>query len=50
MPIHQFVGGGPTPEQATLTIIDATVADGKASMQIQVTDTNGHILFKKLFA
>jgi hypothetical protein len=26
------------------------VADGKASMQIQVTDTNGHILFQKLFA
>jgi len=50
MPIHQFVGGGPTPEQATLTIIDATVADGKASMQIRVTDTNGHILFQQLFA
>jgi len=29
MPVHQFVGGGPKPEQATLTIIDAALANGK---------------------
>jgi hypothetical protein len=50
MPVHQFVGGGPKPEQATLTIIDAALANGKASMQIQITNLQSEVLFKEAFA
>jgi acid phosphatase type 7 len=52
MPVHQFVGGGPKPEQATLTIIDAALANGKASMQmqIQITNLQSDVLFKQAFA
>jgi predicted phosphodiesterase len=49
MPVHQFVGGGPRPEQATLTLVDAALAKGKASMQIQVTDLQGGVLHKHAF-
>ncbi len=49
MPLHQFVGGGPNPEQATLTTIDATAANGKASMHIQITNLKGDVLFAQAF-
>ena len=49
MPVHQFVGGGPKPKQATLTIIDATLVNGKASMQIQITNLQGDVMFKQTF-
>ena len=48
MPVHQFVGGG--PEQPTLTLIDAALIHGKASMEIQITDLQGEVLFKQTFA
>jgi predicted phosphodiesterase len=49
MPVHQFVGGGPDPEQATLTLIDAALIHDKASMQIQIIDLKGEVLFKQNF-
>ena len=49
MPVHQFVGGGPKPEQATLTTIDATLTKGKASMQIQITNLQNEVLFNQTF-
>jgi len=49
MPVHQFVGGGPKPEQATLTTIDATLTKSKASMQIQITNLENEVLFKQTF-
>jgi predicted phosphodiesterase len=48
MPVHQFVGGG--PEQPTLTLIDAALTHGKASMEIQITDLHSEVLFKQTFA
>ncbi|NKB71623.1 MAG: hypothetical protein GKR89_31500 [Candidatus Latescibacteria bacterium] len=50
MPVHQFVGGGPQPEQATVTIIDAALTNSKASMQIQIANLQSDILFKQAFA
>ncbi|MDX2455298.1 metallophosphoesterase, partial [Desulfosarcina sp.] len=50
MQVHQFVGGGPEPEEATLTIIDAALANGKASMQIQVTNLQSDVIFIQEFA
>jgi acid phosphatase type 7 len=50
MPVHQFVGGGPKPEQATLIIIDAAQANDVATLQIQITDLQGRVLFKQAFA
>ena len=50
MPVHQFVGGGPKPEQATLIIIDAALANDKATLQIQITDLQGRVMFKQAFA
>ncbi|TWT82686.1 Calcineurin-like phosphoesterase [Planctomycetes bacterium CA13] len=44
MPILQFVGGGPRPEHATLTIIDAAQADGKQSLHIRIVDLQGNLL------
>jgi acid phosphatase type 7 len=49
MPVHQFVGGGPEPEQATLTLIDVVLTHGKASMQIQITDLHNKVLFQHDF-
>ncbi|MBT4139072.1 MAG: hypothetical protein HOE48_14225 [Candidatus Latescibacteria bacterium] len=49
MPVHQFVGGGRELEQATLTLIDATLTHGKASMQIQVANLQNEVLFKQAF-
>ncbi|MDZ8120000.1 metallophosphoesterase family protein [Pontiella agarivorans] len=50
MPVHQFIGGGPKPEQATLTLIDAQLINDQASMLIQITDLHGRVLFKQSFA
>jgi hypothetical protein len=50
MPVHQFVGGGPKPEQATLTTIDAALTKDKASMQIQITNLQSEVLFKQTFS
>ena len=50
LPVHQFVGGGPDPEQATLTFIDATLINGEPSMQIQITNLQNDELFKQNFA
>ena len=43
-PIHQFVGGGPQPSSATLTIIDAESAGDTATLQIRVVDLAGRRL------
>lgn len=43
MPVWQFVGGGPKPQQATLTIIDAKQAGNKAEMNIRITDLSGEV-------
>ncbi len=43
-PILQFVGGGPKPEQATLTVIDAVKDRGRQSLDIRIVDLQGNVL------
>ncbi len=47
MPILQFVGGGPKPEQATLTIIDAINEGDKQSLDIRIVDLQGKSLHQQ---
>jgi len=49
MPVHQFVGGGPEPDQATVTLIDASVDHGKTTMVIQILNLQGEVLFQQDF-
>jgi predicted phosphodiesterase len=44
MPILQFVGGGPKPAQATLTVIDARQGREKQSLDIRIVDLRGNVL------
>ncbi|TWU48555.1 Calcineurin-like phosphoesterase [Rubripirellula tenax] len=44
MPILQFVGGGPKPEQATLTVIDAEQDGSQQSLDIRIVDLHGKVL------
>lgn len=44
MPILQFVGGGPKPDQATLTIIDASDDGNQKSLVIRIVDLDGKVL------
>ena len=43
MPVLQFVGGGPKPEQATLTVIDAQQDDETRSLDIRIVDLEGRL-------
>lgn len=43
-PIHQFVGGGPQPPRATLTIIDADATSGDPKLEIRIVDLAGNTL------
>ncbi len=47
MPVSQFVGGGPKPEQATLTVIDSKQGDSRAELDIRIVDLNGKLLHRK---
>ncbi|WP_417747205.1 metallophosphoesterase family protein [Rosistilla oblonga] len=47
MPVLQFVGGGPTAEKATLTIIDAEQNAADPSMEIRITDLGGKVLHQQ---
>ncbi|MFG0262071.1 MAG: metallophosphoesterase family protein, partial [Novipirellula sp. JB048] len=47
MPVLQFVGGGPQPERATLTIVDAKQDDGAAELDIRIVDLAGKVLHRK---
>ncbi|QEG39879.1 metallophosphoesterase family protein [Roseimaritima ulvae] len=47
MPIPQFVGGGPAPASATLTIIDAEQTAAKQSMDIRIVDLKGNVLHQQ---
>lgn len=44
MPVLQFVGGGPQPENATLTVVDTTQHEGHAELDIHIVDLDGKIL------
>ncbi len=46
-PISQFVGGGPKPEQATLTIIEATENGENVTLEIKVVDLDGKLLLQQ---
>jgi 3',5'-cyclic AMP phosphodiesterase CpdA len=46
MPVLQFVGGGPKPEQATLTVIDAVEQQETTSLDIRVVDLQGNLLHR----
>jgi predicted phosphodiesterase len=41
MPIWQFVGGGPKPSQATVTIIDGKQDGESAELEIRIVDLDG---------
>jgi acid phosphatase type 7 len=47
MPVLQFVGGGPQPESATLTVIDTAQHDGHAELDIRIADLVGKMLHRK---
>ncbi len=47
MPVLQFVGGGPKPESATLTIIDVEQNDKAAELDIRIVDLAGKLLHQK---
>ncbi|MDV6029108.1 MAG: metallophosphoesterase [Phycisphaera sp. RhM] len=47
MPVSQFVGGGPKPEQATLTIIDTKQNDRLADLEIRIVDLDALVLHRK---
>ena len=47
MPVAQFVGGGPRPGQATLTIVDAQQQASRAELDIRIVDLAGKILHRK---
>ncbi|QDT09632.1 metallophosphoesterase family protein [Planctomycetes bacterium K23_9] len=47
MPVCQFVGGGPKPEQATLTVVDTTQNVSRATLDIRIVDLNGKLLHRK---
>lgn len=49
IPVHQFIGGGPKPEEATFTIIDAALVKGKALIQIKITNLQGDVWYKHDF-
>ncbi|HQX51871.1 MAG TPA: metallophosphoesterase [Planctomycetaceae bacterium] len=44
MPVLQFVGGGPKPEQATLTVIDAQQDGETRSLDIRIVNLEGKLL------
>lgn len=43
-PIYQFVGGGPQPPRATLTIVDAEASGKEPKLEIRVVDLAGKTL------
>lgn len=47
MPVLQFVGGGPKPEQATLTVIESSQSDSGAELDIRIVDLDGKVLHHK---
>jgi len=47
MPIAQFVGGGPRPQQATLTVVDASQHDDQSTLDIRIVDLAGKVLHRK---
>jgi predicted phosphodiesterase len=47
MPVLQFVGGGPQPANATLTVIDSIQHDGHAELDIRIVDLDGKLLHRK---
>ncbi|APZ96180.1 hypothetical protein [Fuerstiella marisgermanici] len=47
MPVLQFVGGGPKPEQATLTVVDAQQDGEKRSLNIRIVDLQGSLLHQR---
>lgn len=47
MPIRQFVGGGPRPEQATVTIIDAQQDRDGSELDIRICDLSGKVLHQQ---
>ncbi|MCA9070674.1 MAG: hypothetical protein KDA84_17205, partial [Planctomycetaceae bacterium] len=44
VPVHQYVGGGPKPSSATLTIIDADSSAETPTLEIRIVDLAGQIL------
>ncbi len=50
MPILQFVGGGPRPEQATLTVIDANDDGNQKSLAIRIVNLKGNVLHEHQWA
>ncbi|WP_437186098.1 metallophosphoesterase family protein [Planctomicrobium sp. SH668] len=49
-PIHQFVGGGPDPDKATVTIIDVQELDSGHEMNSRVTNLNGDVFHEHRWA
>ncbi|QDV23643.1 metallophosphoesterase family protein [Aureliella helgolandensis] len=49
-PILQFVGGGPKPEQATLTVVDVVKAGGQQTLDIRIVDLQGKVLHQQHWA
>ncbi len=47
MPIPQFVGGGPAPTSATLTIVDAETHQDRATLDIRIVDLQGKVLHQQ---
>ena len=47
MPVLQFVGGGPKPENATLTVVDAEQEGGRSTLDIRIVDLDGKLLHQK---
>lgn len=43
MPVHQFVGGGPKPENATLTIVDVQQSGQNTETEIRINDLSGTV-------
>ncbi|QEG01786.1 Calcineurin-like phosphoesterase [Stieleria maiorica] len=46
MPVLQFVGGGPRPGQATLTIVDAVQEDAEQRLEIRIVNLQGDVLHR----
>ncbi len=46
MPVFQFVGGGPKPDQATLTVIESSQSDSAAELEIRIVDLDGKVLHR----
>lgn len=47
MPVVQFVGGGPSLESATLTVVDVKQEDQTAELDIRIVDLTGKLLHRK---